>query len=178
MGYLVRKLIKRTKLDDIVTESNLENISADIPTTEFRTTDSNLSTWKIDKLEELDSAVLAIAVTSSELSRLDVIVIDEEILKEHELIYKQTYAGIDLIIPELQNIHYDIMNINYSKLKDCMDVYKKIFQKDVDGNMYIKRYSIGKIKEMLLDALKQDKIDETKANRKMIETLSKLKENL
>ena len=64
MPFLVRKINKRGTFESLQTEST-EDICADLPTNEFRTKDGKLSTWKIDSLDDLDNAVLAIASTSS-----------------------------------------------------------------------------------------------------------------
>ena len=67
MSFLVRKLNKRDQLNTLVDYEDIGNIYADVPTNEFRTTKGTLSTWIIDTLEDLDDAVLAIAVSSSKI---------------------------------------------------------------------------------------------------------------
>ena len=79
MPYLVRKINKRKNMDLLNEISDFNTLSADLPTGEFRTTNGTLSTWIIDSLEDINNAVLAIAVTSSKLSKMDFIVIDTKI---------------------------------------------------------------------------------------------------
>ena len=127
MAYLVRKLIKMDNLFVLPQFSDIPKIYADIPTTEFRTKEGALSTWYIDSIDDIENAVLAIAITSSKVEKLDVIIIDTEILLKNRLEYEQTYAGQDIAIPDLQNTHYDIINVTIEKLINCTNVYQKIF---------------------------------------------------
>ena len=66
---------------------------ADAATSEFRSKNGTLSTWRIEFIEKLDEAILAIVVTSSKIERMDFIVINTEYLDEQHLEYAQTYAG-------------------------------------------------------------------------------------
>lgn len=94
MPFLVRKLNKRDQFSKLVDKECVEDIYADVPTCEFRTTKGCLSTWLIESLEDIDNAVLAIAVSSSQISKMDFIIIDTAVLDQNGLEYKQTYAGI------------------------------------------------------------------------------------
>ena len=175
MPFLVRKLNKRDQLYSLCEIDSIEDFDADITTTEFRTTNGCVSTWIIDSLENLDDAVLAIAVTSSEISRMDVIVIDTNLLEKNSLHYKQTYAGQDIAIPDLQNKHYDIINVSIKKLVDCTKVYQEIVEKDSGNNKYIVRYAAGEIKDMLKKAIECNRIDESKALKKVKLEIEKIK---
>ncbi len=176
MPFLVRKLMKRDEISALSDAAEVSKVYADIPTTEFRTKNGTLSTWIIDSLDDLGNAVLAIAVTSSEISKMDFIAIDTQLLSDNALEFQQTYAGQDIAIPDLQDTHYDILNITVEKLVDCMKVYQSIVKTDPDGEKYIIRYAAGEIKDLLKKALLNHSIDETKASEKLKKELSKLKE--
>ena len=148
MAFLVRKLCKRDKLPILVEIDDINKMDADIPTTEFRTTDGKLSTWIIDSLDRLDEAVLAIAVSSSEITKMDFIIIDTELLSKYNLEYKQTYAGQDIAVPDLQNTHYDILNVSIEKLATCTQVYQSIIKEDPECEKYIIRFVAGEIKDI------------------------------
>ena len=64
MAFLVRKLNKMDRLSVLTETPDVNKLSADIPTTEFRTTEGSLSTWIIESLDKINEAVLAIAITS------------------------------------------------------------------------------------------------------------------
>lgn len=176
MAFLVRKLVKRDELDSLCDESDIQKVCADIPTKEFRTTNGALSTWRINSLEKIGDAVLAIAVTSSEITKMDFIVIDTDLLAENALEYKQTYAGQDIAIPDLQDAHYDIIGITVEKLANCTKVYQRIVESDPNKEKYIIRYIAGEIKDLLKRAIQEHRVDESKAlNKNIRRQLNELK---
>lgn len=175
MPFLVRKLIKRDRLSDLSQVEDLNSINADIATTEFRTSEGTLSTWIIDSLEDLKEAVLAIAVTSPEISKLDVIVIDTNLLEENNLEYHQSYAGQDIIVPDLQDTHYDIINITVPKLMTCLKIYQTICKKDPEGENFVVRYAKGEVKDVLKQAISDNRVNAEKAAGKIREAIEKLK---
>lgn len=177
MAFLVRKLVKRDKIYKIINE-DINNISADIPTTEFRTTNSTLSTWRIESIDDLQKAVLAIAVSSSEISRMDFIVIDTDILDQKKLSYKYTYAGSDIAVPDLQDMHCDIIDITVSKLIDFLVVYQEIFATDANNSIFIRRFSAGEIKDLLEKAIQEGRVDKGKAKDKILAEIDKIEKRL
>ena len=175
MAFLVRKLGKMDEIFSLLDKTDVQKVYADIPTMEFRSKNGTLSTWYINSLDEIGNAVLAIAVTSSDITKMDFIIINTDILTENALEYKQTYAGLDIAIPDLQNTHYDIVDITIEKLINCTKVYQKIVELDTNGEKYIVRYAAGEIKDMLKCAIMENCIDESKAPKKIKEQLDKLK---
>lgn len=175
MAFLVRKLGKRDELFSLYDKTDISAIYADIPTTEFRTKNGALSTWYIDSLSDIGNAVLATAITSSDIAKMDFIVINTDTLSENDLEYKQTYAGQDIAIPDLQNTHYDILDITIEKLVNCTKVYQSVVEMDPDGETYIRRYAAGEIKDLLKKALEDQRFDESKVTKKLKEQLIKLK---
>lgn len=174
MAYLVRKLNKRDKLSELEGISDISGLVADIPTAEFRTTNGSLSTWIIESLDSLGEAVLAIVITSSEITKMDFIVIDTDILSSNGLEYKQTYAGQDIAIPDLQNTHYDIINISVGKLLNCTQVYHAIVNMDPDGERYIMRFTAGEIKDLLKEALLEKRVDVSRIPKKIKAEIDKM----
>lgn len=162
MAYLVRKINKRKNIDALQGNLDFNKLSADVPTGELRTTNGTISTWIINSLGELNEAVLAIAVTSSKVSKMDFILIDTEILNNHDLEYKQTYAGREIAVPDLQNTHYDIVNLSMEKLKNCVLAYKDVVDKDISGN-FVVRYAEGQIKDLMKKACENKRVDISKA---------------
>ena len=175
MPFLVRKINKRDQFPKLIDKECVEDIYADVPTCEFRTTNGSLSTWLIENLEDIDNAVLAIAVSSSQISKMDFIIIDTEVLAKNGLEYKQTYAGMELPIADLQNTHYDILDISLKKLISCTNVYKSIYSQEKDDEeQFIKRFTEAEIKEILKKAISENRVDISKASksiRKVIEQL-------
>lgn len=186
MAFLVRKLMKRTALYETYSEKkDVRDIVADIPTSEFRTTKGTLSTWYINNLDDLDKAILAIAVTSSKIDKMDFIIINTSLLDEEGLKYKQTFAGQQLPIPELQDLHYDITGVTLSRLSSCAELYQKImtydssiYENNSNDNHYIIRVTANYIKQKLAQAISDGKVDQTLAVGKIKETILKLEESV
>lgn len=175
MAFLVRKLGKMDELFSLSGKTDIGAIQADIPTTEFRTKNGTLSTWHIDSLDDIENAVLAIAVLSSEIAKMDFIIIDTDILSKNSLEYRQTYAGQEIAIPDLQDTHYDIVGVSIEKLINCTKAYQAVVEMDPEGETYIIRYAAGEIKDLLKKALADNRVDESKAPKKIKEQLDKLK---
>lgn len=175
MAFLVRKLGKMDELFSLSGKTDIAAIHADIPTTEFRTKNGTLSTWHIDSLDDIENAVLAIAVSSSEIAKMDFIIIDTDILSKNSLEYRQTYAGQEIAIPDLQDTHYDIVGVSIEKLINCTKAYQAVVEMDPEGETYIIRYAAGEIKDLLKKALADNRVDESKAPKKIKEQLDKLK---
>lgn len=165
MAFLVRKLNKRDNIDIIGTATDIDKLYADAPTGEFRTKEGTLSTWFIDSLDSLDEAVLAMVVTSNQITRMDFAIIDTKILDNNGLKYKQTYAGEDIAVPDLQDTHYDILGITIHKLINCAKVFKEVYEQDNDQEQYIVRYVEGEIKELLNKAYSDNRIEMSKLNK-------------
>lgn len=175
MAFLVRKLTKRDDLSALSDVNDIENLNADIPTAEFRTKGGTLSTWIAESLENVDDAVLAIAVTSSQITKMDVIIIDTELLAKNALTYRQTYAGQDIAIPDLQNAHYDILDISIKKLVNCTQVYQEIVKNEPEEEKYILRLTAGEVRDLLKRAIQDNRVDESKAQNKIRDEIVKLK---
>ena len=100
MAFLVRKLNKMDRLSVLAETPDVNKLYADIPTTEFRTTEGSLSTWIIESLDKINEAVLAIAITSSKISKMDFIIIDTELLSKYQLEYKCKFRPNGVAIPK------------------------------------------------------------------------------
>ena len=172
MAYLVRKLNKRENVDVIGNTEDIENMFADAATAEFRSKNGTLSTWKIDSVDKLDEAVLAIVVTSSKIERMDFIVIDTDYLDEQHLEYSQTYAGQKIAVPDLQNTHYDIINVTIPRLIKCTCVYRRVFKEDRDQGVYLVRYVEGDIRDLLEKAAIASRLDMNCLNKGIKKELS------
>lgn len=165
MAYLVRKLNKKECVDQIGQAENVSQMYADAVTSEFRSKKGTLSTWNIDSLDQINEAALAIAVTSEKVERMDLIVIDTIILDNHGLEYKKTYAGEDIAVPDLQETHYDILNVTIQKLVNCAQVYKDVYQLDNDEGIYIVRLVTGEVEDIIKAANAANRIDIAKLRK-------------
>ena len=168
MAFLVRKLSKQDNMEKMGTAINPSEMIADAPTAEFKTSnDGTLSTWIVDSLDTVDEGVLAIAVSSTAVSKMDFVVIDTALLDRYNLRYAQTYAGQKIAVPDLQNTHYDIMDITMKSIIDCIKVYKDIYINDNGEGKWYFRYSEGDIKRIIKSAIDSDRIDLCKLNSRI-----------
>lgn len=185
MPYLVRKLIKRKNIDLIKDTSKMETIISDVPTSEFRTTNGCLSTWFIANLDDYEKAVLAIAITSSTIEKMDFIALDIEVLKNNKLIYEQTSPGADMAIPALEKTHYDITGLTLNKLVDCCKAYKDIIifdeekiKENENEKQLIRRVPQKRIETLINNAIKDGIVDERNAKGKIKEYIDEAKSKM
>ncbi|MCI9372225.1 MAG: hypothetical protein HFI52_02325 [Lachnospiraceae bacterium] len=180
MPFLVRKILKDESIEHIenIEDNDFLHQSADVPTTEFRTKHSTLSTYMIDNLNELDKAVLAIATTSSKISSMEFIILDAEILKAIGLKYENTYPGMEIPYEEMQEFHYDIVDVTIENLAKCLEAYKKTLQLDDNKSTFIVDYAEGKIKDLIKTALKQEKFNIEKVPVELNKAVQKLQKEL
>lgn len=185
MPYLVRKLIKRKNIDLIKDTSKMETIISDVPTSEFRTTNGCLSTWFIANLDDYEKAVLAIAITSSTIEKMDFIALDIEVLKNNKLIYEQTSPGADMAIPTLEKTHYDITGLTLNKLVDCCKAYKDIIifdeekiKENENEKQLIRRVPQKRIETLINNAIKDGIVDERNAKGKIKEYIDEAKSKM
>ena len=152
---MVRKILKDESIEHIenIEDNDFLHQSADVPTTEFRTKHS---------LNELDKAVLAIATTSSKISSMEFIILDAEILKAIGLKYENTYPGMEIPYEEMQEFHYDIVDVTIENLAKCLEAYN----------------AEGKIKDLIKTALKQEKFNIEKVPVELNKAVQKLQKEL
>ena len=172
MSYLVRKLYKRENIEKIGQADSVETMYADGAVEEFRTNSGTLSTWEIQSLEQIDDEVLAILVTSSDITKMDIVIINTKLLDTNGLLYNRTYAGQDIAVPDLQDTHFDIIDITISKLINCSKVFKQIYIDDNDEGKLIVRYAIGELKDLLIKANENKCIKLELLNPKMKKVLN------
>lgn len=180
MPFLVRKILKDESIEHIENIAGTDYLhqSADVPTTEFRTKHSALSTYMINDLNELDRAVLAIATTSSKLSSMEFIILDTEILNAIGLKYEQTYPGMAIPYEEMQDFHYDIVDVNIENLSKCLEAYKKTMERDNNKSIYLVDYSEGKIKDLVKTAIQQKKFNVENVPADLNKTIRRLQMEL
>lgn len=116
MSILIRR-INRAKWEQIINEEDDDvDVSADAITNCLKTSNNDLSVWKIANITELDNAILALITGSmqTKLSTLHYVMIDEELLLKSGLTINNTDG--DTAVIELKKTHNDISNLTYKKL--------------------------------------------------------------
>lgn len=165
MPYLVRKIKSRAKFQDLENVGSIKDVKGDFITNEFKTTDNCLSTYFIKSIDCLNDAVLAIVLTSDNIEKLDVVVIDESLCKESGVLHCPSPAGRDIPIKEIKSEHHDLKELTYGKFEDVLNLYKKLVildKGDVNPNKEEKsiiRFSEPRIKDIISEALKNNRIE-------------------
>lgn len=148
-------------------KDDLRNITSDIATNEFRSSNSKLSVWYIDSLEDLDKAALAIAMSGQRIEDFKLIAIESKDIEDNFSI--DNSPGIT-IVTDLIEIHRDICSITHCSLDVLLSAYKTAID---DQKCF--RYKTKQIKDIVRGALDNNRIDISSANDKLSEELSALK---
>ena len=153
----VRKINKAKWLQlDII---NGEDISADAITNCLKTSNNSLSVWKINSESEIDNAVLAIASGQEHLATIDVVLLNPDYLKQNGIKLKEAPNEAITALKSSKKMHFNIKNLTYKKLGI---VAKQIIQNFKEDK--VKRYTEGKIKEMLKNAISKKELDVNNLN--------------
>ena len=170
MSFFVRKIMRSSNVNLIsdCPKDDLLDITSDVTTNEFRTSESKLSVWLIDSLDDLDKAVLAISMGGKQIEDIKVIVIDEKKLGDYFTFDKS--PGNTVATP-LKDMHRDICGITHNSLTILLNEYKEA----VDESMCI-RYKTKALKKIIKDALAAEQIDLKKAEETNEKLANQLKE--
>lgn len=150
MSLLIRKVNKAKWV-----QSDIENdsdVSADAITNCLRTTRNTLSVWQINTEDDLDNAILALVSNQDHLEAIDVVILEEESIRQYNIRIVTTPG--ETPIAELSQTHRDLADLTYSKL----GIIKDHIVDRIRTN-YLKRYTRGTIKKLLLAAIEEGKIE-------------------
>ena len=130
-------------------------IPADTITSDLRTRSNTLSFWSINTPDELEDAVLAIATSRNQLTRLDVLILQEDKIVE---------SNLELVLsPEtghspyslMNEKHYNLVNLNYNKLGDLSRIIISVVENDGVSHRYTKQ----QIREIIYSGHMNGKIE-------------------
>jgi hypothetical protein len=112
MAYLVRK-IAPAKWSSA---RSLEVLSADALTADLRTTDNTLSLWEIGGEEDLNDAVLALAISkkAKKFEKMDLILIPKDIILAKQLSIRESPG--DTFAEKLSDTHREVVDLKYPSL--------------------------------------------------------------
>lgn len=155
MSFFVRMLEKQKWEKINLTELGYNKTPADTITGDLRTVSNNLSLWSIETIDKLNDAILALAVMRNKLTRLDVLVIEENEIEEKGLEVVNTPENGKTPLIGFEEFHYDLVDLNYDKLGDFSQI---IIENITDEGKCI-RFPKGKIKELLYDGFQDNKFN-------------------
>lgn len=163
MPYLVRR-ISRAKWDnDEFDYTTNDNPPADAITSCLRTFDNELSTWLIDDLNQLDTALLCLITGSKQesLNSIQIIYFEIDEINNRGLILENTQG--DTVITQYQNIHFDIKGLTYEKLGVVKDLVLDCLRND-----RCKTFTKKTLKDLLKRAIEEESLfDKSLLNEKL-----------
>lgn len=146
------------------------NAPADAITQCLKSINNELSVWVVDNDKKIDYALLAMTLgtTTSDISTLHYILIDENELKEADLQFTQSQDDADTSVPKLKCLHYDLKQIHYNELGKLQDIIVEHIKENKQ-----KRKTVGELKKLVERAIDNGWIDYDMLDEKF---LGKLKE--
>lgn len=165
MPILVRR-INKAKWEQIINENDATDSSADAITNCLKTTNNDLSVWKIETVEQLDDAILAMITGGQQvkLSTLHYVLINEELLIEKGLNIAETEG--DTTVQDLKKNHRDITNLTYNRLGIVKSLILNSLAEDKNQEMFITK---SKLKVFLKKSMEDGKLKKSDLNKELIE---------
>lgn len=155
MSYFVRK-IKKSNLPKIKDAETISQVLADV-LDEYRVSNGDLSVWEIPTNSESDieKAALALAITNEKLSKMDLLIIDSQVITDSGLTINNKGSGHNLP-SSLEKMHKNIENLTVGTIDKCVELYARTIE-SVDltkpNNSVYPRYPEKKILEIIKKAL-------------------------
>jgi hypothetical protein len=142
--FLIRKINEAKWFQIEIMEDN--DVSADAITNCLKTTKNTLSVWHIENNNDINKAVLAIASSLEHIETIDIVVLTTESLREYDISIIASSGNTP--IESLKEIHRDLSELTFSKLGH---IKEHIVERIRNDNL--KRYTKGKLKKILLEAI-------------------------
>lgn len=163
MSILVRR-INRAKWEQINNEDDISDSSADAITNCLKTTNNDLSVWKIDTIEGLEDAILALITRpdQTKLSTLHYVLLDENIVLEKGLTLTEEKGNT--VVESLKDTHKNISKLTYSRL----GIVKYLILNSLVKNEET-FFTKAKLKKILKDAITKGKLDKNDLNSDLIQ---------
>lgn len=149
----IRKVTKSRWNNQIVGTGHIKDIiPADTIVYCLKTEGNTLSIWEV---EDIDDAILALASVSNSLSSIDVVSFDKSFFDEYYISIENKIA-LSNPVTDLQNKHYDIVDLNYNTLGD---VAINIANQVKADEKNIIRYTVADIKRIIKKAIADKRLD-------------------
>lgn len=162
---------KRNLLSRLVHLKDVKyNAPADAITQCLKSTNNELSIWVVDNEKQIDLALLAMALgtTTSDISTLHYILIDEKELKDADLNFKQSLDDADTAVPKLKHLHNNLIQIHYNELGKLQDIIVEQVKKNKQ-----KRKTVSELRKLIESAIDNGLIDFDLLDEKYLEKLKK-----
>lgn len=150
MPLLIRKINRNKWPED---DTVLANIPADAITGHcMKTKNNTFSVWEVADEDDVHEAVLAIASNGQHLESLDVVQLDLEYLRCNGIDYDQN-KGVTRV-KDLANTHGDLLDLTYEKIGTIAHHIADRIREE-----RFERYEKGRIKELLRNAIAEERLE-------------------
>jgi len=169
MTILVRKIAENKWPKQ---QCAMQNICGDA-VTDLKTSNNTLSLWAIKSIDDLDSAILALAASSktSHLEKIFIVWFSDEDLQGNvnNIVFDRDVLG-DTIVQDLANTHVNLSVITYKTLGELSAFI-------IDKISSSEQYTIAtrnKVKSLIRDAYYSNRICESKCSDKLLLEIKKI----
>jgi len=162
MAFYIRKIdLGKWMLNSEVDDHR--KLSADVITNCLKTKRNSLSLWKIDTMNQLNEALIAITSSMTHLDRIAIAFFEDKKLGDE--LNLQNSAG-QTPFSEFREHHFDIVELDYESLGK----FSKVVHEAVKDKNY-EEMSKAKIKELLNKAVKDKKLNISEISEHIIKHL-------
>ena len=163
MAFYIRK-ISPAKWPQKGEATAVCDVRADAVTGDIRTTEDTISLWRIDTLEELDQAVLALASGGDKAVTYNVLTIPEETLLKYGFTLAETDGNTP--VDGLAKTHRDVVGVNYGSLGKFTQLIMEAINADKLCTITKKQ-----VKSLIVKAYKNGDINRDKLKERMREEI-------
>ena len=170
MSFYVRKVTKSKWPKTVEGVKSPDDLDAELFLGEFMPEKNQLSFWLVDSIDELQNAVIAIALTpkATSIQKVDVVWVEEDTIDKLDL--KTKCSGGDTAARKFAGLHREICELTYSSLGT---IANEVFTA-IHNEGQSKRISKSEMELFLKEALKNKIIDLDFCSEDMKEKLIKL----
>ncbi len=164
-------------------QNNVEKLPADVITSDLKTFNNTLSTWKINFNEKdeilIDDVVIALLTGPKveHIETIDLIFIDTDRYNQFE--YKNTDG--DTLVESLKKRHYDVCNLNLKTLGEFCIIYLDAIN-GINANsnekLMVKKISKAEVIKIIRKALKEKRVSLNNFSEKMQDKVKKIMEKV
>ena len=158
MSLLVRKIDNAKWMQNEI--HSVGDVSADAITNCMKTKKNTLSAWQIPDEKTIEDAVLAIVSSFMHPDTIDVACLDPSSLESNGIRLESTLGNTPVKNPISQ--HIDICDLTYRTLGNVAEQIVHVLKNGKDV-----RYTKGKIKKLLKDAIDQGRLQRDDLNESL-----------
>lgn len=166
MAYLVRKITRSKWPEEIIP---VEEMPADVITSDLRTSQNTLSFWRIEKIEDLEIAALALAASSKSTSieKIAIVYIPEEEILAASIAVENSLG--DTVVPDLAALHRDLSSLTLGSLKKVSELINRNMHQS-----HYKCYTRKAVQVLIGKAYQEKRVCEEKCDTKLYQEISKI----